>query len=184
MQDFSLYVLDIVQNSLRAGAKQVDISLRENGDWLDFSVSDDGCGMTPDQLERLDDPFFTTRRVRRVGLGVPLLKMLAQMTGGDVLVLSNPRGKTHGTTLTARFGRHHIDFVPLGDLPATVVTLIQGSPEVDFTFTHDTEKGTVQLSTAPLRARVGDEISLSEPEILRWISGYLREQYKTLEIHI
>ena len=113
--------------------------------------------------------------------------MLAEMTGGSVEITSVPaiREDTgepdphHGTTLTARFGRHHIDFLPMGSLPDTIVTLIQGSPETDFTFTHEREnENTVRLSCKELKSILGDEISLAEPEILQWIRGYLQEQYE------
>lgn len=186
MEEFSLYVLDIAMNSVRAGADDIRITLHEEGEWLDFSVSDNGCGMTEQQLRHLSDPFFTTRKTRKVGLGIPFLKMLAEMTGGSVHVASVPAsaGSAHGTTTSARFGRRHIDFIPLGDLPGTVVTLIQGSPDVNFTYLHENEKGTVRLSCAELHALLGDEISLGEPEILSWIDGYLREQYRALEYNI
>lgn len=84
MDELSLYVLDITMNSIRAGATEVSVTLREDGDWLWFTVSDNGCGMTEEQLKKLTDPFFTTRKTRKVGLGVPFLKMLAEMTGGYV----------------------------------------------------------------------------------------------------
>ena len=80
MDELSLYVLDITMNSIRAGATEVSVTLREDGDWLWFTVSDNGCGMTEEQLKKLTDPFFTTRKTRKVGLGVPFLKMLAEMT--------------------------------------------------------------------------------------------------------
>ena len=187
MDEFSLYILDITMNSVRAGASQIGITLREDGDWLWFTVTDNGCGMTRTQVEKLKNPFFTTRKTRKVGLGVPFLAMLAEMTGGSVEITSVPaiREDTgepdphHGTTLTARFGRHHIDFLPMGSLPDTIVTLIQGSPETDFTFTHERDNGpTVRLSCHALKAVLGDEISLAEPEILQWIRGYLQEQYE------
>ena len=186
MEDFSLYVLDITMNSVRAGATEISISLVEEGDWLTFTVSDNGCGMTKEQLARLDDPFFTTRKTRAVGLGIPFLKMLAEMTGGHVRIVSTPASESdaHGTTTTAVFGRHHIDFVPLGDLVGTVVTLIQGSPAVDFTYLHQTEQGSVRFSCAELRAVLGEEIPLSEPEILLWIEGNLREQYEAIQSNL
>lgn len=181
MDELSLYILDITMNSVRAGATEITITLREEGEWLWFSVSDNGCGMTAEQLERLANPFFTTRKTRKVGLGIPFLKMLAEMTGGEVTVKSvhESVSEDHGTTTTARFGRNHIDFIPLGDIVETVKTLIQGSPDVDFTFSHTTENGEVKLSCAELRAMLGD-ISLAEPEILTWIGGYLEEQYEAL----
>lgn len=187
MDEFSLYILDITMNSVRAGASQIEIALREVGEWLWFTVTDNGCGMTRAQVEKLKNPFFTTRKTRKVGLGVPFLTMLAEMTGGSVEITSVPETNedtgapdpNHGTTLSAKFGRHHIDFLPMGNLPDTVVTLIQGSPETDFTFTHEREnENAVRLSCKELKSILGDEISLAEPEILQWIRGYLQEQYE------
>ena len=183
MEDFSLYVLDITMNSVRAKADAISVELTEDGEWLDFTVIDNGCGMSAEQVEKLRDPFFTTRTTRKVGLGIPFLTMLAEMTGGFVEIHSVPESESsdHGTTIHGRFGRNHIDFVPLGDIVSTVTTLIQGSPDVNFTFTHTTEKGSVHLSCAELRAVLGEEIPLSEPEILMWIDGNLREQYQLFE---
>ena len=84
MDELSLYVLDITMNSVRAGATEISVTLCEAGDWLDFTVTDNGCGMTEEQVKRLTDPFFTTRKTRKVGLGIPFLTMLAEMTGGGV----------------------------------------------------------------------------------------------------
>ena len=181
MEEFSLYVLDIVMNSVRAGADKIDVTLIEDGGKLIFSVGDNGCGMTKDQLDRLTDPFFTTRKTRGVGLGVPFLKMLAEGTGGSLSVESTPASESpdgHGTTLTATFGADHIDFIPMGDVAETFVTLIQGNPDVDFTFVHKKEGGEVRLSCAELRAVLGDGISLSDFEVLEWIRGYLAEAYE------
>lgn len=199
MDEFSLYVLDITMNSVRAGATLIRVTLTEAGDWLDFSVEDNGCGMTAEQIAKLSDPFFTTRKTRRVGLGIPFLKMLAEMTGGGVSVLSrtadapsdaesgaahptSPRRceKAHGTLVHARFGRHHIDFLPLGDMAETFVTLIQGAPDRDFIFRHSRDGKEVFLSTEEIRAVLGEGISLAEPEILSWIRENLREQYAAL----
>ena len=183
MFEFSLYVLDITMNSVRAGATNITVSLKEHGEFLDFTVSDNGCGMFPEQVERLGNPFFTTRKTRNVGLGIPFLKMLAESTGGFVEIASVHESVSpeHGTTTTARFGRNHIDFVPLGDMPDTVKTLIHGSPDVDFLYTHETENGMVSLSTAEIRQVLGEDISLAEPEILSWIEGNLREQYESIK---
>ena len=181
MDELSLYVLDITMNSVRAGATEISITLSDDGEWLTFTVSDNGCGMTEEQLERLSNPFFTTRKTRKVGLGIPFLKMLAEMTGGYVTVTSvhESAGENHGTTTTAKFGRNHIDFIPLGDMVETVKTLIQGAPDVDFTFTHSFTTGEVHLSCKELREILGD-ISLAEPDILVWLDGYLREQYEEI----
>ena len=106
--------------------------------------------------------------------------MLADMTGGFVNVTSvhHSLGENHGTVTHARFGRNHIDFIPLGNMVETVKTLIQGSPDIDFTYRHSKESGEVTLDTAQLREVLGEEISLAEPEILQWIDSYLEEQYE------
>ncbi len=183
MDELSLYVLDITMNSVRAGADEIEIRLTDDGEWLTFSVTDNGCGMTAEQVAKLSNPFFTTRKTRKVGLGVPFLKMLAEMTGGTVKIDSVPEAESdeHGTVITATFGVNHIDSLPLGDIVSTVTTLIQGSPNVNFTFVHEMQNGRVELSCKALREMLGDEISLSEPEILGWIDGYLREQYGAAE---
>ena len=183
MDELSLYVLDITMNSVRAGATVITVTLREDGDWLWFTVSDNGCGMTKEQLDRLSDPFFTTRKTRKVGLGIPFLTMLAEMTGGYVKITSvhESESENHGTTTEAKFGKNHIDFIPLGDMVDTVKTLIQGSPDVNFTFLHSFPQGEVSLSCEELREVLGD-ISLAEPEILSWIDGNLREQYAELGV--
>ena len=182
MDELSLYVLDITMNSVRAGATLISIELIEQGQWLTFRVRDNGCGMTQDQLDKLANPFFTTRKTRKVGLGIPFLKMLAEMTGGGVEITSvhESESEQHGTTTQATFGKDHIDFIPLGDMVETLKTLIQGSPEIDFEYLHKTEQGEVTLSTRELREVLGEDISLGEPEILSWIGSYLEEQYEGL----
>ena len=179
MDELSLYVLDITMNSVRAGASEIQIELTEDEEWLYFTVRDNGCGMTKEQLDRLSDPFFTTRKTRKVGLGIPFLKMLAEMTGGCVKITSVHESESaeHGTTTYAKFGVNHIDFIPLGDMIETVKTLIQGNPDINFTYRHKMRGGEAFLSCAELREILG-EVPLNEPEILTWIGDYLKEQYQ------
>lgn len=181
MEELSLYILDITMNSVRASANNITIELIEDYEWLYFTVTDDGCGMTEEQLLKLSNPFFTTRKTRKVGLGIPFLKMLSEMTGGSVEISSihESVSSEHGTKISAKFCKNHIDFIPLGDIVETVKTLIQGSPEIDFNFIHKTENGEVTLSCAQIRKVLGD-IPLNEPEILSWIGENLSEQYKQI----
>lgn len=181
MEDFSLYILDIVTNSVRACATDIQILLEEKDDTLTFSVRDNGCGMTKEQLDKLSNPFFTTRKTRNVGLGVPFLKMLSEMTGGSVDITSVHQSESaeHGTHLSATFGKNHIDFIPMGDIVQTVVTLIQGSPDINFVFTHTVDGKTVSVDCSEIKQILGD-ISLAEPEILAWISENLNEQYREI----
>lgn len=180
MKELSLYILDITMNSVKAGAKNISISLGEYDGIFSFLVEDDGCGMTKEQLERLSDPFFTTRTTRKVGLGVPFLRMLAEQTGGYVEIKSRSEKEyaDHGTELTAVFREDSIDFIPLGDIVSTVVTLIQGSPDVDFLFTHTAPGVNVRLDTSEIREVLGEDVPLSVPEVLAWIRESLEEQYR------
>ena len=174
-------IKELIENSVDAGAKNITVEIQNGGISL-MRVTDDGCGMSREQVEKLSDPFFTTRKTRSVGLGVPFLKMLAVQTGGDVKITSRSEKEfpqDHGTTLTATFGLHHIDFIPLGDLTETVVSLIQGNPDINFTFTHTTPRGQVRVCCAELRAVLGD-VPLSEYEVLDWIRGSMNEEYAAM----
>ena len=183
MRDLSLHLLDLAQNSITAGASLVTVRLTLGEDrMLTMELIDNGKGMSPELLARVTSPFATTRTTRKVGLGIPFLTMLAEMTGGFVTVTSTHESVSpnHGTKTEAKFGKNHIDFIPLGDIVETVKTLIQGAPDVNFTFRHIFPNGTVELSCAAIRETLGDEIPLSEPDVLTWIGQYLREQYDDL----
>lgn len=173
MKELSLHLLDVAKNSVAAGAAHVSITLDEdqNG-WLTIAIADDGRGMAPEFLARVTDPFTTTRTTRKVGLGLPLLRLTAEQSGGS-LSIDSTLGV--GTTLTAHFQRRHLDCPPLGDLPGAVALLIQGSPDMELTYRHTTPKGEAALSTVELRDILGD-ISLAEPEVFAWIQDYLTEQ--------
>lgn len=166
-------------NSVRAGADRVSVSLCERDNVLTLEIKDNGCGMTKEQVAHLSDPFFTTRKTRKVGLGVPFLRMLAEMCGGSVNIVSKPEceGEGHGTTVTATFHTDHIDFIPLGDLVETVLTLIQGSPDIDFLFSHITDDREVRLDTEEMRAILGGDVPLNSYEVLAFIKEYLNDQY-------
>ena len=180
MKELSLNLLDIAENSVKAGASLTELLLTESDGLLTMTVRDNGCGMTDEVVRGVTDPFYTTRTTRPVGLGLPLLRMAAEQTGGSMTVTSRhhtTHPEDHGTEVTAVFHTDHIDCPPLGDLVATVTTLIQGHPDTDFLFRHTPPAGQpVELDTRQLREILG-EVSLAEFEVLQWISGYLREQY-------
>jgi hypothetical protein len=181
MKELSLNILDIAQNSLRAGATIVEILLDESDTVLKMTVRDNGCGMSPEFLARVTDPFSTTRTTRRVGLGLPFLRMEAEMTGGSLEIQSktleaSPEG--HGTTVTATFCKSHIDFIPLGNIIDTLCTLIQGACDVDFTFVHRMPLREVTLSTKEMREILG-EVPLNAAEVLAWVREYLTDAYAT-----
>ncbi len=179
MKELSLNILDIVENSAKAGAPNIGIALDEHAHLLTLTITDDGCGMTEETLLRITDPFYTTRTTRKVGLGIPLLTLAAEQTGGSVSITSKHKDAyptDHGTVVCAKLYTNHIDAPPLGDVIATLVTIIQGHPDRDFLYTHRTETLDVSLDTKEMREILGD-IPLSSPEILMWIEENLREQY-------
>lgn len=182
MKELSLNILDIAMNSVRAGAKNVGIKIDETDKLLVFTVSDDGKGMSEEFLKRASDPFCTTRTTRNVGMGLPLLKLAAQQTGGDTEIKSISEDDdrvNHGTVIKAFFYKNTVDFTPLGDIVSTLVTLIQGSPDIHWTFNHKKGGGDVSLDTAELENVLGD-VPLDTPDVLVWIKEYLTEQYDSL----
>jgi signal transduction histidine kinase len=135
MEDLSLHILDIAENSLRSGAKFIEILVVEDEkqDLLSVEIRDNGKGMAPEQCERAGDPFFTSKPGRKVGLGLALLAQAAKEAGGDFIVTSMP---DVGTTVKAYFSLSHPDRKPLGDMAATLQVLVAGNPEVDFIYKH------------------------------------------------
>ncbi len=180
MKEISLNILDIAENSVKAGALLTSIEIEETEKTLCVTITDDGCGMSEETKKRVIDPFYTTRTTRSVGLGIPLFKMSAEQTGGEFSIESSTDEKTHGTKVCALFRKDHIDCTPLGDTVATMVTLIQGHPETDFLFIHKTEKGEARLDTRELRQVLGDDVPLSVYEVIKWIEEFLKEQYINL----
>ena len=174
MRELSLNVMDVAQNSVRAQASLVFITVSESDrdDSLSITISDDGCGMTEEQVEQVIDPFFTTRTTRKVGLGVPLFKLSAEQTGGSFSITSKVG---EGTTTKASYVKSHIDMTPLGDINSTVEILIRCNPDIDFVFTHSTDINSFTLDTRELREVLGD-VSLDTPDVLEWIHQYLIEQ--------
>ena len=183
MKELSLNILDITENSVKAGATLTEITLDETADILRITVKDNGCGMSEEMLNSVTDPFCTTRTTRKVGLGIPLFKMAAEQTGGNVSLTSKQDDGTtedHGTEISAIFYKNHIDFTPLGDVISTVTTLIQGHPDRDFLYIHRGESEEVRLDTRELRAEL-DGVPLSTYEVLTWIEEYLKEQYENFK---
>ena len=177
MKEISLNVLDIAENSVKANATLTEIFIDEVGDLLTLTIRDDGCGMNEETVRSVIDPFYTTRTTRKVGLGIPLLKLACEQTGGTLSITSSVSESDHGTTVKAVFFKNHIDFTPLGDIISSIVTLIQGHPNTDFLFRHTTDNGTVELDTREIRA-VLEDVPLDTYEVILWIGDNLREQYE------
>ncbi len=179
MKELSLNILDIAMNSVKAEADTVKITLAETDESFEMSISDNGCGMKEDFLKTVTDPFSTTRTTRKVGMGIPFLKLAAEQTGGSFSIKSKHKSEypdAHGTVTRAVFNKNSIDFTPLGDIVSTLVTLIQGSPDIHWVFVHTCPRGEVSLDTDELKAVLGD-VPLDNTEVIIWIKGYLEEAY-------
>ena len=148
---------------------------------LEIVISDDGCGMKKEMVENVTNPFFTSRTTRKVGMGIPLFKLASEQTGGKFSITSKHIDEfpdSHGTVTSASFFKNHLDYTPLGDIIGTVTTLIQGMGEkIDLVFTHKSDSFDVSLDTRELRETLGGEIPLSTPDVLVWITEFLKENY-------
>ena len=171
-------VLDVAENSMRAQAKNVTIKVIEDSaaDKLTILIEDDGCGMSEEQVAQVTDPFFTTRTTRKVGLGVPLFKMAAEMSGGDFSITSKPGV---GTKTCATFGLTNIDRMPLGDMASTVQLLICSHEDVNVMYTHIVDGREFFVSTDQLK-EVLEGVSLETPEIRIFVGEYLKENIDAL----
>lgn len=180
MKELSLNILDIAENSVKAKATLTEIDITEQEDKLTLTITDDGCGMTEEILKTVTDPFYTTRTTRKVGMGIPLLKLEAELTGGSLSINSKHISEypnDHGTVVTAVFFKNHIDCTPLGDVVSSLTTLIQGHPDTDFLFTHKTGEKEITLDTRELREVLGADVPLNTYDVIKWIEEYLNEQY-------
>ncbi len=169
MRELALHLLDIAENSVAAEAGTVWITVEEDhaADRLRITVEDNGRGMDAEMVARVTDPFVTSRTTRKVGLGIPLLKAAAEACNGFLTLTSTP-GK--GTQVVVEFQHSHIDRMPLGNLAATILTLVVGSPQVHWVFRYRVDGQEYEFDDAPVKAALGD-VPLSEPAVL----GYLRD---------
>ena len=173
MKELSLHILDIMQNSVVAGASLIELSVNEqpDEDILEFTVTDNGCGMDEDMVKRVIDPYTTGRTTRRVGLGIPLLKLAAENAGGGISLKSEV-GK--GTRISASFGYNHIDRQPLGDMSQTMHQLITAYEDIDFLYIHKVGDKSFEVDTRELK-KVLSGVSFKTNEVMMWLMEFLKE---------
>ncbi len=173
MQELSLHVLDIAENSVAANASLITISVGIHmiANLLSVEITDNGKGMSDEEVQKAVDPFYTSRTTRHVGLGLSFLKQLAQQTSGQ-FTLSSILGK--GTVVTATFALGHVNLLPLGDMPATITALVQSNPDIDFVYTITDGEDTFTVDTRELRTILGD-VSLAEPQVAVFLRDYVYE---------
>ena len=173
LPEISLNILDITENSVKAKATKIviDVFADFKKDTLTVNIIDNGCGMTEEQLKNVTNPFFTTRKTRKVGLGIPFFQMAATSTGGRFNIESE---KGVGTKVQAIFGLSHIDRMPMGDLPLTMWQLITQHEEINFVFNYKVDDKGFTLDTNEFKEVLGN-ISFLEPEVSAYIKEYLKE---------
>ncbi len=179
MKDISLHVLDIVQNSISAGATHIEIIITEThaDDQLVVEINDNGKGIEAALLPKVTDPYFTSRTTRKVGLGLPLFRQNAEMTGGSFNITSQP-GK--GTRVRAVFGHSHIDRQPLGDMPGVIMLLVGANPELDFIYRHQINQNFYEFNTAEVK-EVLEGLPLNNPLIIRQLKAMIAENLSELQ---
>ncbi len=178
MRELSLHILDLLENSLEAGASRIDVEISEDTlrNKLVISVTDNGRGMDAETLQRATDPFFTTRATRSVGLGIPLLKAAAERCNGSLKISSRPG---EGTQVVVEFQRDHLDRAPLGDIASTLLSVILSRHKVDLHFKHRVDGREFEFDTQEMRRILGD-VPLDHPRVRAWLEDFIAEGYRDL----
>ncbi len=175
MEDLSLHILDIAENSLRAKATEIVINIEENmeKDFLKIEIKDNGKGMTSEEINKATDPFYTTKKGKKTGIGISLLAQSVKETEGKFEIESN---RDSGTKINATLKHSHIDRKPLGDISKTIIALIASNPEIDFIFAHTRDKDDFSLDTKEIKKELGD-IKINSHEVLNFIKKGLNDFY-------
>jgi hypothetical protein len=179
MKNVALHILDLVQNSARAKAANVLISVTEDrvNDRYLLAIQDDGTGMDSKELQQATDPFYTTRTTRKVGLGLPLIQMNAERTGGSFSLTSAP---VKGTTLEASFVMSHPDRLPLGEIDDVLILLAVGLPHLRLVYEHTTSHGQYRFDTEAVREIIGD-FQTSNLEVRRFLREMIVENLQAIQ---
>jgi len=180
MRELSLHILDIAQNAIKAEAAILRIAIIEDyqHDMLVIKVKDDGVGMDEEMLQKVVDPFFTTRTTRKVGLGIPLFKLAALQCDGSFEIKSK---LGVGTEIFASFKYSHIDRVPLGNMAETIVSIINVCDAMDLIYTHEIEGKTFTLNTKEIK-KLLDGINITNIDVLAWLKSYIEEGLEEIKV--
>ncbi len=178
MRELSLHIMDIVENSVAAGATQIRIALVEDStkNLLRIAIKDNGRGIPEDRLDQVFDPFYTTKTMRRVGLGLSLFREASRRCDGDFTLRSQ---EGEGTEVSASFRLDHIDLAPLGDMASSMTSLIMGNPEMDFSYTHERDGRWFQIDTREIKEGLED-VPITHPVVIKTIGESIRESLKEI----
>lgn len=179
MKELSMHVLDIANNSVRAKATEITITIIEDlkNDRFELTISDNGAGIPDHILKTIRDPFTTSRTMRKVGLGIPFLQETCTQCGGD-LEISTEIGR--GTTIHAWMTYRNIDRPPLGDITATMVTLFTSNDAINLKYIHQYNGEVFDLSTSELKEVLGD-VPLSDMNVYLWLKNFIEENLNEIK---
>lgn len=179
MQELSLNILDIAQNSIKAKASFISIIIFKDilNKKMTITIKDNGCGMTKEQVKKVIDPFYTTRTTRKVGLGVPFFKMSAEMTGGSFLINSEVN---IGTEIIATYNYNHIDMMSLGDMASTIVSLISVNPDIEFYYLFKIDEKEFNMDTREIKT-ILKGLPINSNEVISFIKNYVKENQEEIE---
>lgn len=179
MRELSLHIMDVVENGIAAGASLINLEVSEERkeNLLRITIIDNGSGIPEEIMDRVTDPFYTTRTTRRVGLGLSLFRQACRRCNGEFHVKSNV-GK--GTEVCATFQIDHIDMAPLGDMSGTVTCLMMGNPEVDFVYAHKVDERSFEIDTRPIRKELED-VPINSPEVIRYLADTIDQSLRGLK---
>jgi hypothetical protein len=180
MKDLSLQIIDIIQNSIRANASRIEVNVIEDTDKDIYRLvfTDNGCGMSDATMIKVVDPFFTTRKTRKMGLGLPLLKQSAERAGGGLL-LESTMGE--GTIVQATFSHKHIDRPALGDVAGAIILTASSYPAIQFIYKHNKNGKEFVFDTDEINETL-DGVSLYEPEIIASLREMINENLKAIGV--
>ena len=178
MKELSLHILDIVQNSVRAKASQVEVMIHENitDNLLEIEIKDNGKGMPKELIEAIKNPFATTRTTRKVGLGIPLLLEACQRCEGDLDIISEEGARTR---IKAYFMHDHIDRAPMGDIVNTMTMLIMSSPEIRYIFTYSINEESFTMDTKEVE-KILEGLPINDLHVIKWLEDYMKENIQAL----
>ena len=179
MKEIALHVMDIVQNSISAGATliEINVNVRHDIDEMSVSVNDNGCGMSREQANKVISPFATSRTTRKVGLGIPFFKAGAEVCDGTFTLNSEPGA---GTFIGVTYRISHIDRPPMGDMAETMVTLVACNESIDFVYDYTVDGNRFVFDTREIRKILGEEVPLNLPDITTWMKDYLYQGIEEL----
>lgn len=180
IEDLAMGLMELVMNSITAGARHIWIVIRRSlrSNLLTLEERDDGCGMDPAFAKRLTDPFTTTRTTRRIGMGTALMQGTCQLCGGKMDVASE-KGK--GTTIVCTLPLDSIDLPPMGNIGEVVMDAMQAAEGIDYDLLYQTDASSFHFTTRELRTVLGDEVSLQDAQVLLWVRDYINQQISQIE---